>query len=161
MDWHRAQRGLIGAEKAAGNAAMYQEFTEKYEYDIPVYGVPVRNREVFGVLHLKGFVVDDTVIYSGASLNNVYLHYQDRYRFDRYHVIQHAALADSMVGFIRNEMIRHPAVNNLAQAGLPSTKELKSVIRQFRVSLGKSAYAGEKQFVGDQACSGNAYGGCR
>ena len=150
VDWHRAQRGLIGAEKAAGNAAMYQEFAEKYEYDIPVYGVPVRNREVFGVLHLKGFVVDDTVIYSGASLNNVYLHYQDRYRFDRYHVIQHAALADSMVGFIRNEMIRNPAVNNLAEAGLPSTKELKSVIRQFRVSLGKSAYAGEKQFVGDQ-----------
>lgn len=150
VDWHRAQRGLIGAEKAKGNAAMYQAFAEKYEHAIPVYGVPVRNREVFGVLHLKGFVIDDTVIYSGASLNNVYLHFQDRYRFDRYHVIQNPSLADSMAGFIRNEMVHHPAVNNLVQTELPSTKELKSVIRQFRISLGKSSYGGEKQFVSDQ-----------
>lgn len=150
VDWHRAQRGLIGAEKAKGNAAMYQAFAEKYEHAIPVYGVPVRNREVFGVLHLKGFVIDDTVIYSGASLNNVYLHYQDRYRFDRYHVIQNPSLADSMAGFIRNDMIQNPAVNNLAVADLPSTKELKSAIRQFRISLGKSSYGGEKQKVNDQ-----------
>ncbi len=26
-------------------------------------------KEVFGVLHLKGFIVDDSVIYSGASLS--------------------------------------------------------------------------------------------
>ena len=149
VDWHRAQRGLIGAEKAIGNAAMYQAFAEKYEHAIPVYGVPVRNREVFGVLHLKGFIIDDTVIYSGASLNNVYLHYQDRYRFDRYHVIQNSSLADSMAGFIRNEMIQNPAVNNLAETDLPSTKELKAAIRQFRISLGKSSYGGEKQVVGD------------
>ncbi|MGO2513038.1 CDP-diacylglycerol--serine O-phosphatidyltransferase [Marinomonas polaris] len=149
VDWHRAQRGLIGAEKAKGNAAMYQAYAEKYEHAIPVYGVPVRNREVFGVLHLKGFVIDDTVIYSGASLNNVYLHYQDRYRFDRYHVIQNPSLADSMAGFIRKEMIQNPAVNNLAETDLPSTKELKSAIRQFRISLGKSSYGGEKQVVGD------------
>ncbi|UDV02753.1 CDP-diacylglycerol--serine O-phosphatidyltransferase [Marinomonas profundi] len=150
VDWHRAQRGLIGAEKAAGNAAMYQAFAEQYEHAIPVYGVPVRNREVFGVLHLKGFIIDDTVIYSGASLNNVYLHFQDRYRFDRYHVIQNLALADSMVGFIRNEMICHPGVNNLALAELPSTKALKPAIRQLRLSLGKASYGGEKQVVSDQ-----------
>jgi CDP-diacylglycerol--serine O-phosphatidyltransferase len=150
VDWHRAQRGLIGAEKAKGNAAMYQAFAEKYEHAIPVYGVPVRNREVFGVLHLKGFVIDDTVIYSGASLNNVYLHYLDRYRFDRYHVIHNPSLADSMAGFIRNDMIENPAVNNLAEMDLPSTKELKPTIRQFRISLGKSSYGGEKQAVGVQ-----------
>lgn len=150
VDWHRAQRGLIGAEKAKGNAAMYQAFAEKYEHAIPVYGVPVRNREVFGVLHLKGFVIDDTVIYSGASINNVYLHRQDRYRFDRYHVIQNQALANSMVDFIGTKMIQHSAVNNLAETNLPSTKELKPVIRQFRISLGKSFYGGEKQAVSDQ-----------
>mgnify|MGYP000686984667 CR=1 FL=1 len=140
VDWHRAQRGLIGAEKAAGNAAMYQAFAEKYEHAIPVYGVPVRNREVFGVLHLKGFVIDDTVIYSGASLNNVYLHYQDRYRFDRYHVMQHAPLADSMVDFIHNDMICHSAVKDLSQCPLPTTKELKPAIRAFRASLSKAYY---------------------
>lgn len=103
VDWHRAQRGLIGAESSEGNAALYKAFAKKYQHSIPVYGIPVRGREVFGVLHLKGFIVDDTVIYSGASLNNVYLHYNDRYRFDRYHVIQHKTLADSMVRFIQDE----------------------------------------------------------
>ncbi|QUX96220.1 CDP-diacylglycerol--serine O-phosphatidyltransferase [Marinomonas sp. CT5] len=150
VDWHRAQRGLIGAEKAQGNAAMYQAFAEKYEHAIPVYGIPVRNREVFGVLHLKGFVIDDTVIYSGASLNNVYLHFQDRYRFDRYHVVENRALANSMVNFISTKMIQHAAVNNLAETALPSTKELKSAIRKFRISLAKASYSGDKEVVGDQ-----------
>ena len=150
VDWHRAQRGLIGAVKSKGNAGMYQEFAEKYEHAIPVYGVPVRNREVFGVLHLKGSIVDDSVIYTGASFNNVYLHQQDRYRFDRYHVIQHSALADSMVGFIRDGMILQPAVKDLSQTALPTTKELRTAIRQFRVSLGKAFYKVESA-VGHQA----------
>ncbi|RCX07230.1 CDP-diacylglycerol--serine O-phosphatidyltransferase [Marinomonas foliarum] len=150
VDWHRAQRGLIGADKSKGNAGMYQAFAEKYEHAIPVYGVPVRNREVFGVLHLKGSIIDDTVIYSGASINNVYLHRQDRYRFDRYHIIQQQALADSMVGFIHNEIVLQPAVHNLTQTDLPTTKDIKSDIRQFRMSLGKSSYRGEKQAVGNQ-----------
>ena len=75
VDWHRAQRGLIGAEKSKGNAGFYEEFAAKYEHQVHVYGVPVRGREVFGVLHLKGFIIDDTVIYSGASLNNIYLNF--------------------------------------------------------------------------------------
>ena len=44
------------------------------------FGVPINTREVFGVLHIKGFVFDDTVLYSGASINNVYLQQQDKYR---------------------------------------------------------------------------------
>ncbi len=40
--------------------------------DIPVYGVPVNTGEALGVLHFKGFIIDDSVIYSGASLNDVY-----------------------------------------------------------------------------------------
>ena len=52
---------------------------------VAIYGVPVQNRELFGVLHLKGFVIDDTVMYSGASLNDVYLARHGRYRLDRYH----------------------------------------------------------------------------
>lgn len=140
VDWHRAQRGLIGAETSEGNAALYKEFSQKYQHKIPVYGVPVRGREVFGVLHLKGFIVDNTVLYSGASLNNIYLHYQDKYRFDRYHVICNQNLADSMVHFIQSEMLAHPAVNRLCTTDKPKTKELKQAIRQFRSSLSQAKY---------------------
>ena len=59
------------------------------------FGVPINTREVFGVLHVKGFVFDDTVLYSGASINNVYLHQFEKYRYDRYQKITHSELADS------------------------------------------------------------------
>ncbi|GAB2638519.1 CDP-diacylglycerol--serine O-phosphatidyltransferase [Vibrio panuliri] len=150
VDWHRAQRGLIGAEATKTNAGMYKAFSEQYEHQVPVYGVPVRGREVFGVLHLKGFIIDDTVIYSGASLNNIYLNYQDRYRFDRYHVMHNADLANAMAEFVLHEMINHPAVNNLACPAKPETKEIKSSIRQLRASLAKAKYKFEHQVVSNQ-----------
>ncbi|MGF1910241.1 CDP-diacylglycerol--serine O-phosphatidyltransferase [Vibrio kasasachensis] len=140
VDWHRAQRGLIGAEATKTNASMYKSFSDQYEHKVPVYGVPVRGREVFGVLHLKGFIIDDTVIYSGASLNNIYLNYQDKYRFDRYHALTNPELANSMVKFIQQELVAHPAVNNLACPKKPETKEIKASIRQLRASLAKASY---------------------
>lgn len=147
VDWHRAQRGLIGAESSEGNAAMYKEFAEKYQHPVPVYGIPVRGKEVFGVLHLKGFIVDDSVIYSGASLNNIYLNYHDRYRFDRYHVLNNAALADSMFAYVHEQMISDSAVYDLADTNKPATKELKPAIRQFRASLARSQYQFDGQEV--------------
>lgn len=147
VDWHRAQRGLIGAEQSEGNASLYKEFANKYEHKVPVYGVPVRGKEVFGVLHLKGFIIDDTVIYSGASLNNIYLNFFEKYRFDRYHVINNAALADSMVDFIRKSMLSHPAVNRLCSDNKPATKEIKLAIRQFRASLAQSKYQFDHQIA--------------
>ncbi|WP_373958988.1 CDP-diacylglycerol--serine O-phosphatidyltransferase [Vibrio gigantis] len=147
VDWHRAQRGLIGAESSEGNAAMYKEFAEKYQHSVPVYGIPVRGKEVFGVLHLKGFIVDDSVIYSGASLNNIYLNYHDRYRFDRYHVLNNAALADSMFTYVHEQMISDSAVYDLADKNKPVTKELKPAIRQFRASLSRSQYQFDGQDV--------------
>ncbi|KAB2823099.1 CDP-diacylglycerol--serine O-phosphatidyltransferase [Aliivibrio finisterrensis] len=140
VDWHRAQRGLIGAEKSDGNAALYREFSEKYEHAINVLGVPVRNKEVFGVLHLKGFIFDDTVIYSGASLNDVYLAYKDKYRFDRYHVLNNSFLANSMVSFIKKTLIASPAVNCLSQQKRPETKSLKPAIKELRKQLGLANY---------------------
>ncbi len=140
VDWHRAQRGLIGAEKSDGNAALYHEFSQKYQHPINVLGVPIRNKEVFGVLHLKGFIFDDTVIYSGASLNDVYLAYKDKYRFDRYHVLKNPQLADSMVSFIQNDLIASPAVNCLSQQVRPTTKSLKSAIKELRKNLNLSNY---------------------
>lgn len=147
VDWHRAQRGLIGAAPGETNAAMYKAFSDKYEHKVPVYGVPVRGREVFGVLHLKGFIIDDQVIYSGASLNNIYLNYKDRYRFDRYHILNNQALADSMVELVQKEMIEHPAVNDLTCPMKPETKEIKVQIRQLRASLAKATYNFQHQEV--------------
>jgi CDP-diacylglycerol---serine O-phosphatidyltransferase len=145
VDWHRAQRGLIGASASEGNAAMYHAFAEAHQQRIPVYGIPVRGREVFGVLHLKGFVVDDEVIYSGASLNNVYLHFSDKYRFDRYHTIISSELADSMVKFISENLIAHPAVHDLTSDFKPTTKSIRADIRQFRSRLALVAYEFDEQ----------------
>ncbi|QXO17190.1 MULTISPECIES: CDP-diacylglycerol--serine O-phosphatidyltransferase [Vibrio] len=150
VDWHRAQRGLIGAATSEGNAAMYKSFKQQYDHCIPVYGIPVRGREVFGVLHLKGFIIDDEVIYSGASLNNVYLNKKERYRFDRYHTFENKTLADSMVKFIQQQMLEHPAVNDLACNSKPSTKEIKADIRQFRASLTQASYEFEPEKVSEQ-----------
>ncbi|GAB3535577.1 MULTISPECIES: CDP-diacylglycerol--serine O-phosphatidyltransferase [Photobacterium] len=148
VDWHRAQRGLIGAAKSDGNAALYREFAESYEHQIDVLGVPVRNREVFGVLHLKGFVIDDKVIYSGASLNDVYLAQHQRYRYDRYHVIQNAHLADSMAKLIKETLADSDAVNCLSQAIRPETKALKGAIKDLRNQLQRASYSFSPESVG-------------
>ena len=89
VDWHRAQRGRIGEGAVSSNADWYAEQKAQYhlEQAIEFWGVPINKREVFGVLHLKGFIFDNTLVYSGASINNVYLQQFERYRYDRYHVI--------------------------------------------------------------------------
>ena len=149
VDWHRAQRGLIGAAKSDGNAALYREFAEKHEHQIEVLGVPVRNREVFGVLHLKGFVIDNSVIYSGASLNDIYLAQHDRYRYDRYHVLRNQNLADSMAKFITDVLVDSDAVNCLNQKDRPETKNLKGAIRQLRSSLQRANYDFNSEVIAD------------
>ena len=92
------------------------------------------------MLHLKGFIVDDCVIYSGASLNNVYLHKFDKYRFDRYHVLDNKALADSMQRFIDEDLIATQAVHRLDLPTLPSTRSLRSAIGDLRSRLKKASY---------------------
>lgn len=127
VDWHRGQRNLLGAEKSATNADWYCEQRQTYQLpDEPnmFFGVPINTREVFGVLHIKGFVFDDTVLYSGASINNVYLQQQDKYRYDRYQKIHNAALADSMVNFINDYLLDFSAVHPLDVANRPRTKEM-------------------------------------
>ncbi|MDN6073379.1 MAG: CDP-diacylglycerol--serine O-phosphatidyltransferase, partial [Enterobacterales bacterium] len=105
VDWHRAQRGRIGAAATNTNADWYCAMADQHPgVSVPVYGVPVNTREALGVLHLKGFIVDDRVIYSGASLNDVYLHRHDKYRYDRYHFIQNSRLADTMSAYIQNKL---------------------------------------------------------
>ncbi|MDU5841134.1 MAG: CDP-diacylglycerol--serine O-phosphatidyltransferase, partial [Haemophilus parainfluenzae] len=116
-------------KRSATNADWYCEQRQTYQLpDEPnmFFGVPINTREVFGVLHIKGFIFDDTVLYSGASINNVYLQQQDKYRYDRYQKIHNAALADSMVNFINDYLLDFSAVHPLDVANRPRTKEIRS-----------------------------------
>lgn len=140
VDWHRAQRGLIGAGKQAGNAVWYQEQARLHDGSVPIYGVPVQTRELFGVLHLKGFVFDDVVLYSGASLNNVYLHKQEKYRHDRYILLNNAQLASGMVQFMAQHILGSAAVHRLDVPDIPATRGIRREIRSFRAALKEARY---------------------
>lgn len=140
VDWHRAQRGLIGRDKSEGNAGMYRAYAERLGDGVAIYGVPVQNRELFGVLHLKGFVIDDALLYSGASLNDVYLARHERYRLDRYHLLRHAALAESMVGFMQQHLAGSAAVQRLNVTNVPTTRSLQPEIRRLRQQLQQASY---------------------
>ncbi|MBP2194690.1 CDP-diacylglycerol--serine O-phosphatidyltransferase [Pantoea cypripedii] len=146
VDWHRAQRGRIGAARGFTNADWYCEMaTQHPDSAIPVYGIPVNTREALGVLHLKGFIIDDTLLYSGASLNDVYLHQHDKYRYDRYQLIRNPQLADTMYQWICENLKQSDAVHRLDQSERPSSPEIKNETRQFRQDLRGFNY----QFTGN------------
>ena len=141
VDWHRAQRGRIGEDKTKTNARYYYDLKQQHQsIDIPVYGVPVNRREVLGVLHLKGFIIDDTVIYSGASINNVYLYKLDKYRYDRYHFITNKVLADTMVNYVNENFLPLDGVQRLDVSEHKTRKQIKSEIKQLRQHLMDANY---------------------
>ncbi|WLT05886.1 CDP-diacylglycerol--serine O-phosphatidyltransferase [Gilliamella apis] len=141
VDWHRAQRGRIGEDKTKTNARYYYDLKQQHlSIDIPIYGVPVNRREVLGVLHLKGFIIDDTVIYSGASINNVYLHKLDKYRYDRYHFITNKVLADTMVNYVNDNFLPLDGVQRLDVSEHKTRKQIKSEIKQLRQHLMDANY---------------------
>lgn len=144
VDWHRAQRGRIGEVENLSNAGWYNQFSIEQNLpegqEIAFYGVPINRREVFGVLHLKGFVFDDTILYSGASINNVYLHQFDRYRYDRYHVIKNKALSDSWVDFIQQNILSSEVVKRLDTVNRTKTSEIRPQIKAFRKQLSREKY---------------------
>jgi CDP-diacylglycerol--serine O-phosphatidyltransferase len=91
-------------------------------------------------MHLKGFVIDDAVLYSGASLNDVYLNRHGRYRLDRYHVIEERQLADSFAGLLLDVIRPNAAVHPLDLEGVPRTVALRTAVAQFRHDLAKARY---------------------
>lgn len=142
VDFHRAQRGLIGKEPQDTNAQMYQRYAQEHESNpLPIYGVPVKRRELFGVLHIKGIVIDNTVLYSGCSLNNVYLHHGDRYRLDRYHEINSKELADTLCNYTNNVFHMNFAVQDFSQGQVKTAKELKPEIKMLQRALTRSQYS--------------------
>ncbi|MFT4930075.1 MAG: CDP-diacylglycerol--serine O-phosphatidyltransferase [Phenylobacterium sp.] len=140
VDFHRAQRGLIGEAPGSGNAKLYRECQQQYQHPIDIYGVPVKSKEVMGVLHLKGFIFDDTVLFSGASINDIYLHQLERYRYDRYHVIHHQPLAQSMVDFLEHNFITSTAVQKLTNSEVTPAKKMKKAVVQLKRQLSNAQY---------------------
>ncbi|MDR0805499.1 MAG: CDP-diacylglycerol--serine O-phosphatidyltransferase [Enterobacteriaceae bacterium] len=141
VDWHRAQRGRIGDVAENTNADWYCKMAEQYpNVHVPIYGVPVNTREALGVLHLKGSIVDNTVAYTGASVNDVYLHQHDKYRYDRYQFITNPALTDSMVDYVKQNLLPAAAVHNLDCHNRPSKPEIKNDIKKFRQTLRVQEY---------------------
>jgi CDP-diacylglycerol---serine O-phosphatidyltransferase len=145
VDWHRAQRGLIGKLKSAGNAALYRAMAEHLGPGIRIYGVPVQRREFLGVMHLKGFVIDDCVLYSGASLNDVYLQRHERYRLDRYHLIESPALAACMASYLNRNFLQSSAVIPLDTPSVPKTSDIRLDIERFRHYIARARYAFEPE----------------
>ncbi len=89
--------------------------------------MPVNTREALGVLHFKGFIIDDCVLYSGASLNDVYLHQHDKYRYDRYQCIRNGKMADVMFDWVEHNLVEGRGVNRLDSAARPKSPEIKMI----------------------------------
>lgn len=141
IDFHRAQRGLIGAEKGGDtNTTWYQKVASLKGLGVKIIGLPVKRKELFGVQHLKGFIFDNVVFYSGASINNIYLHQKERYRFDRYWLITDSALADSMVDYIQQVIINSEAVVELNLPIVPKFNEFKKEHKNLSRNLKLSGY---------------------
>jgi CDP-diacylglycerol--serine O-phosphatidyltransferase len=135
VDFHRAQRGLIGEKANLGNRSLYLKLAEQYAVTIDIYGVPVKSKEFLGVLHLKGMVFDGTVFYTGASINNIYLHQDEKYRLDRYYLINSKPLSNSFCDyldftFIESELC--PLLNrgDIINYSKKTVAQLKRLIKQ-------------------------------
>ncbi len=140
VDFHRAQRGLIGEKEHGGNRDYYLELEQQHSVSIEIYGVPVKRKELLGVLHLKGMVIDDVLLYSGASINDVYLQQADRYRLDRYYRLQSQALADNFCDYFQRYFVDSKLAPRLNQVGLPDKQILKRNIIRLTKLLKKSKY---------------------
>lgn len=147
IDYHRAQRGLIGEKNATStNASWYQEVEKAQGLGVKIIGIPVKRKELFGVQHLKGFIFDEQVLYSGASFNNIYLHQEERYRYDRYWLIHNVKLADTMVSFLNKEIISSGGVARLNTDVITPMSELKAAHKKLTRGLKQARfeYEGER-----------------
>lgn len=140
VDFHRAQRGLIGEKHSLGNRSLYLELEQKYQQSIDIFGVGVKSKEVFGVLHLKGMIFDDQVFYTGASINDIYFNQHQKYRLDRYYQITSAALGDCFCDYLKTNFIDTQLAPRLNSTTLPTKEQQKSIIHKLKELVKKSAY---------------------
>lgn len=140
VDFHRGQRGLIGEKESLGNRAVYLALAEKYSQKIAIYGIGVKRKELFGVLHLKGMVFDDDLFYTGASINDIYMQQSNRYRLDRYYQINCSSLSNSFCQYLKNTFIDSNLAPLLNVIELPSPIHQKRNIIALKALLKKSTY---------------------
>lgn len=140
VDFHRAQRGLIGEKEHGGNRELYLSLEQQHSESINIYGVPVKRKELLGVLHLKGMVIDNVLLYSGASINDIYLQQAGRYRLDRYYRLQSQALADNFCEYLQRCFIDSNLAPLLNQGALPDAKIIKRNIMRLTKLLKSSKY---------------------
>lgn len=141
VDFHRGQRGLIGEKESLGNRAIYLDLAERYSQKIAIYGIGVKRKELFGVLHLKGMVFDDDLFYTGASINDIYMQQSSRYRLDRYYQIHCSALSNSFCQYLNCTFIDSNLAPLLNEVELPSPIHQKRNIIALKSLLKKSTYS--------------------
>jgi CDP-diacylglycerol--serine O-phosphatidyltransferase len=140
VDYHRGQRGLIGEKGSLGNRAIYLALAKQYEQKIAIYGIAVKPKELFGVLHLKGMVFDSVLFYTGASINDIYMQQGTRYRLDRYYQITCAPLADSFCQYLTDTFVKSNLAPLLNELNLPNEAQQRRNIIELRSLLKISAY---------------------
>lgn len=140
VDFHRGQRGLIGEKESLGNRALYLALAQQYSQKVAIYGIGVKRKELFGVLHLKGMVFDDDLFYTGASINDIYMPKSSRYRLDRYYKIHCSALSNSFCQYLSSTFIDSNLAPLMNEAELPSPSHQKRNILALKSLLKKSAY---------------------
>jgi len=140
VDFHRGQRGLIGEKESLGNRALYLALAQQYSQKISIYGIGVKRKELFGVLHLKGMVFDDDLFYTGASINNIYMQQGSRYRLDRYYQICSSSLTNSFCQYLSRTFINSNLAPLLNELKLPSPVHQKRNIIALKSLLKKSTY---------------------
>jgi len=138
VDFHRAQRGLIGEKESLGNRALYLALAKQYESVIDIYGVPVKSKELLGVLHLKGMIFDDAVFYTGASINDIYLHQHTKYRLDRYYQIHSTALANSFCEYLNTTFVESTLCPLLNRGDI--TTYSKKTVAKLKALIKRSPY---------------------
>ncbi len=140
VDFHRGQRGLIGEKESLGNRALYIALAQQYSQKISIYGIGVKRKELFGVLHLKGMVFDDDLFYTGASINDIYMQQGSRYRLDRYYQICCSSLTNSFCQYLSRTFIHSNLAPLLNELKLPSPVHQKRNIIALKSLLKKSTY---------------------
>lgn len=147
VDYHRGQRGLIGEKESLGNRALYLKLADDYKQAIEIYGVAVKRKELFGVLHLKGMVFDNTLFYTGASINDIYLQQKSRYRLDRYTTIKSQNLTDSFCTYLNDVFVHSGCAPLLNQHELPSEVQLKRHIKALKTLFKKTSYGAKNHHL--------------
>tara|TARA_R110002167_G_scaffold34573_1_gene110337 strand:+ start:137337 stop:138665 length:1329 start_codon:yes stop_codon:yes gene_type:complete len=140
VDLHRGQRGLIGEKGSLGNRALYLALAQQYSQKISIYGIGVKRKELFGVLHLKGMIFDNKLFYTGASINDIYMHQGSRYRLDRYYQIHCSSLTNSFCQYLRSTFIHSTLAPLLNEHDLPNPEHQKRNILALKSLLKKSTY---------------------